>query len=194
MRYCFYLLVCLLFVITSSDLWCNDAFTFVDQMKWWITEKKKGEKICRLQIVLSESWRALIRLTFLWAHKNFRKSLITYKPETDLTRKVTQIICINHILGHMFSEKRRGQTMINIVYGRECVSICMPFVHTPWTANTEQAGERRRWKKTAVRRLLCNSARGCSVRHNSPKSTQCNSNCRKCQCGKIFNEKWFKVN
>lgn len=39
-------------------------------------------------------------------------------------------------------------------------------------------GKRWRWKKTAVRLQLCNSARGCSVRHNSPPSTRRNSNCR----------------
>lgn len=33
-------------------------------------------------------------------------------------------------------------------------------------------------KKTAVRRSLCNSARGSTVRHNSPKSTRRNNYCR----------------
>lgn len=38
--------------------------------------------------------------------------------------------------------------------------------------------KRREWEKTAVSLKFCNNARGCSVRHNSLPSTQCNSNWR----------------
>lgn len=50
----------------------------------------------------------------------------------------------------------------------------------------KQVRERWRWKKTAVRHLLCNSARGCSVRHNSPPSTQCYSNCRNASAARYW--------
>lgn len=79
----------------------------------------------------------------------------------------------------------------NSLYVRkECLSICMRVCVCWSTCSKRQTWkevrERWRWKKTAVRHLLCNSARGCSVRHNSPPSTQCYSNCRNASAARYW--------